>query len=122
MALDKYRFDGSKKLNLSKLPTNSSEYLLNAIKALCAGKMVLCGDAQDAQAVEVMNWLASNMDELYVTDTLAKDENGLITAKSSEGAILFIRLWKTTAFDLKRELYVMNQIGKPVKGIVVLRG
>lgn len=33
-----------------------------------------------------------------------------------------VRLWKTTAFDLKRELYVIRQIEKPVKGIVVLRG
>ena len=105
-----------------KLPTNSKEYLLNALRALCTGKTVLCGNKQDTQAVEVMNWLASQMDDLCVTDMLAKDENGLITAKESEGAILFIRLWETTAFDLKRELYVMKQIDKPVKGVVVLRG
>lgn len=105
-----------------KLPTNSKEYLLNALRALCTGKTVLCGDKQDVQAVEVMNWLSSQMDELCVTDMLAKDEKGLITAKESNGAILFIRLWKTTAFDLKRELYVMKQIEKPVKGVVILRG
>ena len=105
-----------------KLPTNSNEYLLNALRALCTGKTVLCGNKQDTQAVEVMNWLSSQMDELCVTDMLAKDENGLITAKESDGAILFIRLWKTTSFDLKRELYVMKQIEKPVKGVVVLRG
>lgn len=104
-----------------KLPDNSKEYLLNALKALCTGKTVLCGDSQDAKAVEVMNWLASQMNDLCVTDMLAKDEEGLITAKESEGAILFIRLWKTTAFELKRELYVMKQIDKPVKGVVVLR-
>ncbi len=105
-----------------KLPTNSKEYLLNALRTLCTGKTVLCGDKQDAMAAEVMNWLASQMDELCVTDSLAKDENGLITAKESDGAILFVRLWKTTVFDLKRELYVMKQIEKPVKGVVVLRG
>ena len=104
-----------------KLPTNSNEYLLNAMRALCTGNTVLCGDKQDVKAVEVMNWLASQMDELSVADTLAKDERGLMTVKESEGAILFIRLWKTTAFDLKRELYIMKQLNKPVKGVVVLR-
>lgn len=105
-----------------KLPTNSKDYLLNALRTLCTGKTVLCGDKEDVRAVEVMNWLASQMDELCVTDALAKDENGLITAKESDGVILFVRLWKTTAFDLKRELYIAKQIEKPVKGVVVLRG
>lgn len=104
------------------LPANSKEYLLNALKALCHGNMVLCGDIHDGETAETMNWLASQMDELCVTDRLACDEKGLLTAKESEGAILFVRLWKTTTFDLKRELYVLRQIDKPVKGVVVLRG
>ena len=44
-----------------------------------------------------------------------------IAAKESEGAVLFIRLWQTTLFDLKRELFVIKQLGKTVKGVVVLQ-
>lgn len=106
----------------SKLPTNSRAYLLNALQTLCSGKTVLSGDLKDAQTAEVMNWLAGQMDELCVTDKLACAEAGLATVKESDGAILFVRLWKTTAFDLRREMYVLRQIEKPVKGIVVLRG
>ena len=105
-----------------KLPTNTREYLLNALRTLCTGKTVLSGDLQDADTASVMNWLAGQMDELCVTDRLACAEAGLSTVKESDGAILFVRLWKTTAFDLRRELYVMRKIDKPVKGIVVLRG
>lgn len=105
-----------------KLPENSRNYLLNALKTLCAGQTVIAGDLNDAQTSELMNWLASNMDNLAVTDKLACDEKGLMTAKDSEGAVLFVRLWKTTAFDLNRELYVLRQIERPVKGVVVLRG
>lgn len=104
------------------LPANSKEYTLNALHALCTGQTVLCGDKQDASTAELMEWLASQMDRLCVTDMLAKDENGLISIKESEGAILFIRLWKTTTYDLKRELSIMKQLEKPVMGVVVLRG
>jgi len=108
--------------NSGKLPTNSKEYLLNALKAMCDGKTVLCGDAQDENAVEVMNWIASQMENATVTDMLAKDENGLISAKDANCAVLFVRLWNTTAFDLKRELQTLKQIDRTVKGVVVLRG
>lgn len=104
------------------LPVNSKEYLLNAMKALGCGNMVLSGDIHDQETAETMNWLASQMEDLQVVDRLACDESGLLTAKESDGAILFVRLWKTTAFDLKRELYVLRQIDKPVKGVVVLKG
>lgn len=103
------------------IPTNSREYLLNACKALCTGKTVLCGDAQDASTAEIMHWLASQMDELSAMDLLAKDENGPIAVKESEGAIIFVRLWKTTASQLRRELDIVKKTDKPVKGIVVLR-
>ena len=105
-----------------KLPSNSKEYLLNAMKALATGKLVLAGDQNDPVTAETMKWLASNMDQLCVMDRLARDERGLLAAKEADGAILVIHLWKSTAFDLKRELYVMRQIGKSVKGVVVLRG
>ena len=104
------------------LPSNSREYLLNALKAVSDGKLVLSGDLNDSEIAETMKWLSSQMDNLCVTDRMACAEQGLLTAKESEGAVLFIRLWKSTTFDLKRELYVLRQIEKPVKGVVVLRG
>lgn len=103
------------------LPTNSREYLLNACKALCAGKTVLCGDAQDASTAEIMHWLASQMDGFCAMDLLTRDENGPIAVKESEGAIFFVRLWKTTVSQLRRELDIVKKTDKPVKGIVVLR-
>lgn len=103
------------------IPTNSREYLLNACKALCTGRIVLCGDAQDASTAEIIHWLASQMDGLCAMDLLTRDENGPIAVRESEGAILFIRLWKTTASQLQRELDIVKKTDKPVKGIVVLR-
>jgi len=105
-----------------ELPNNSKEYLMNALNTLCTGKTVLCGDMQDEQIAGVMKDLAEQSDKLVVTDVLAKDEAGLFTVKESEGAILFVKLWKTTAFDLNRELNVLKQIEKPAKGVVVIRG
>ena len=106
----------------NRLPNNSKEYLMNALNTLCTGKTVLCGDLLDEQIAGVMKDLAEQSDKLVVTDVLAKDEAGLLTAKESEGAVLFVKLWKTTAFDLNRELYVLKQIEKPAKGVVVIRG
>lgn len=103
------------------LPGNSREYLMNALKAFADGKIMLSGDMQDSQIAGVMEWVVEHVENMVVSDCLACDAAGLQAISDMDGVILFVRLWKTTAFDLKRELDVTGRLDKPVKGVVVLR-
>lgn len=108
-------------LSDDRLPENSREYLANALKSFADGKMLLSGEMQDPQIADTMEWVAEHVENMFVSDCLAYDAVGLQNVIAMDGVILFVRLWKTTTFDLKRELDVVRKLNKSVKGVVVLR-
>lgn len=104
-----------------KYEFNSDAYLCSAIKASGAERLQLSGDLENPAIAEKMNLLAEDK-KIVICNRFAVDEHAAGLACETDGAILFVQLWKTKHKDLQRELEICRHIGQKVIGVVVIDG
>lgn len=117
--------NGKKRNALDKLFTpelryQSDVYLTEALEALDAERIVLCGDLHDSD-IEVHGKaavLASR--KLSIEPQMAESADTQRKVKQADGVVLLVHLWKTKRTDLEQELRICQKLGGNVLGVAII--
>lgn len=118
---------GRKKLNaldklfMPRLRCQSDAYLTEALNALDAERIVLCGDLNDADIAVHGKAVAAASARLSIGQQMVESADTQMKVKQADGVVLLVHLWKTKRTDLERELRICNKLGGNVLGVAVIQ-
>ena len=117
---EKKKLNALDKLFVPRLRYQSDAYLIEALDALDAEHIILCGDLNDTDIAAHGKAVAAGSDRLAIEPQMVESADTQMKAKQADGVVLLVHLWKTKRTDLEQELRICRKLGSNVLGVAVI--
>lgn len=104
----------------SDAPGDSEEYIAQYICAIDKKNLILCGNMDDIDIVEIAEKLCDRCAKIKYEEFIHRAGNALVKAKDTDGIILLVHIGKTKYLEIKRELEVCRMQHISVEGVIVI--
>lgn len=116
----KKKLNALDRLFTPKLRVQSDDYLVQALEAIQADRIVLCGDLDDPEIAAHAKRVGAASAKLSVEPQMVQSAETQLKACQSDGVLLFVRLWKTARADLEQEIRICQKLGISILGVAVI--